>query len=165
LRTSGVRVESVDPQGPDALALLREAAIEARALYPELFTPNAQWPTNVPTPERGTYLIAYSEDQPVACGAFRPLEQAVAEVRRMFVTRSARRRGLAKIILQELELQAREFGYTVLRLETGVRQSPAMALYESCGFRRIPPFGEYINDPTSVCFEKQLACGPSQSGA
>lgn len=83
----------------------------------------------------------------------------------MFVTRSARRRGLAKIILQELELQAREFGYTVLRLETGVRQSPAMALYESCGFRRIPPFGEYINDPTSVCFEKQLACGPSQSGA
>lgn len=165
LRASSVRVESVDPQGADALALLREAAVEARALYPELVTPNAPWPTNAPTPERGTYLIAYADGQPVASGAFRPLEPLVAEVRRMFVTRSARRRGLAKIVLQELESQAREFSYTVLRLETGVRQLPAMALYESCGFRRIPPFGEYISDPTSVCFEKQLACGHSQRGA
>jgi len=32
-----------------------------------------------------------------------------------------------------------------------------MALYESCGFERIPPFGEYINDPTSVCYEKLVA--------
>jgi putative acetyltransferase len=31
-----------------------------------------------------------------------------------------------------------------------------MALYESFGFRRIPPFGEYRDDPTSVCYEKPL---------
>ena len=48
-------------------------------------------------------------------------------------------------------------GYTVMRLETGNRQHPAMALYESFGFERIAPFGEYANDPTSVCYEKNLA--------
>ena len=31
-----------------------------------------------------------------------------------------------------------------------------MALYESLGFQRIPPFGEYVGDPTSVCFEKRI---------
>jgi putative acetyltransferase len=165
LRTSGVKVENVDPQGADALALLREAAIEARGLYPEWVTPNAPWPTNGPTPERGTYLIAYVEGRPVACGAFRPLDRSVAEVRRMFVTRAARRSGFAKIIMQELEAQAREFGYIALRLETGVRQLPAMSLYESCGFARIAPFGEYINDPTSVCFERQIARAQPKTGA
>ena len=48
-------------------------------------------------------------------------------------------------------------GFTVMRLETGNRQSAAMALYESCGFVRISPFGEYIGDPTSVCYEKRIA--------
>ena len=47
--------------------------------------------------------------------------------------------------------------YKVMRLETGNRQQPAMALYESFGFERIAPFGEYANDPTSVCYEKYIA--------
>src|SRR6266700_3942372 len=44
----------------------------------------------------------------------------------------------------------------VMRLETGNRQLPAMALYESYGFVRIPPFSDYVNDPTSVCYEKPI---------
>jgi len=43
-----------------------------------------------------------------------------------------------------------------MRLETGNRQLPAMALHESYGFVRIPPFGDYVNDPTSVCYEKPV---------
>ncbi len=43
-----------------------------------------------------------------------------------------------------------------MRLETGNRQLPAMALYESYGFVRIPPFSDYVNDPTSVCYEKPI---------
>jgi putative acetyltransferase len=82
----------------------------------------------------------------------------------MFVTLAARRCGLARVILAELEQRAHNLGYTVLRLETGNRQLPAMALYESFGFKRIPPFGEYVNDPTSVCFEKLVGMGGA-SGA
>lgn len=74
----------------------------------------------------------------------------------MFVTANARRRGLARAILRELEVRAVGFGYTIMRLETGNRQLSAMALYEVFGFKRIAPFGAYVNDPLSICFEKSV---------
>ena len=147
-------IEVVDPQGSDALTLLREAAIEARSLYPELYQGEMRWPSNPPTPAGGIYLVAYEERVPLACGALRPIDGTIAEVRRMYVLKTARRSGLARLILVALEQAAVEIGYNTMRLETGNRQSPAMALYESCGFTRIAPFGEYMSDPTSVCYEK-----------
>lgn len=149
-------IRQVNPQGADALALLHDAAVEASALYPELHDPTAPGPTNAPTPPRGVYLVGYLNGMAVACGALRPLERQTAEVRRMFVRRSHRRRGLASAVLQALEQAARDFNYNVLRLETGHRQQPALALYEARGFVRIAPFGPYVDDPTSVCFEKRL---------
>ncbi len=41
-------------------------------------------------------------------------------------------------------------------VETGLRQGEALALYEGAGFSRIPPFGEYVNSPLSVCMAKDL---------
>jgi GNAT superfamily N-acetyltransferase len=149
-------IKEVDPQGEDALALLREAAIEARELYPEFHQPGDPWPTNPATPARGIYLVAYVDNDPVACGALRPLEECVTEVRRMFVVKVARRKGLGRAILRALEVTAARFGYEFMRLETGNRQLAAMALYTSYGFKRIEPFGAYVNDPTSVCFEKAV---------
>lgn len=75
----------------------------------------------------------------------------------MFVVRNARPGGLARAILVALEREAQRLGYAVMRLETGNRQQSAMAFYEAHGFTRIAPFGEYIDDPTSVCYEKRVA--------
>ena len=41
-----IRIINVDPLGEVALSLLREAVVDARALYPELTPPNAPRPTN-----------------------------------------------------------------------------------------------------------------------
>lgn len=154
--TFKLEIVEVDPQGADALVLLNEAAVEARALYPDFIEVGAPWPTNPPTPRGGTYLVAYADSHPVACGAFRPVDDAAVEIRRVFVTRMARGQGLARAILADLEMRARKLGYAAMRLETGDRQLSAIALYESFGFRRIPLFGEYANDPTSICFEKAI---------
>jgi GNAT superfamily N-acetyltransferase len=151
-----LEIVEVDPQCQDALALLREAALEARSLYPDLIAPGDPWPTNSPAQPGGTYLVAYRSGVPVACGALRRRSSQIVEVRRMFVSRPARRQGAARAILTELDTRAGQLGYVVLRLETGSRQGPAIALYESAGFARIPPFDEYANDPTSVCFEKPV---------
>jgi len=151
-----LRIERVDPQGEAALGLLLEAAIDAHALYPELHAPDAPWPTNPPLGERSVYLVGWQGDLPVGCGALRPLDAATAEVRRMYVHRDHRRLGLARAVLDRLVDEARALGYTRLRLETGFRQQAAMALYESAGFHRIPAFGEYADDPTSVCFEREI---------
>ena len=150
------QIREVDPQGPEALALLREAAREARALYPELHPTGAPWPTNPPNPPAGIYLVACVAGVPVASGALRPLSAAATELRRMFVHAGARRQGLATALLQALESAAVAGGHRVIRLETGWRQAPAMALYHACGYRRTAPFGAYVGDPTSVCFEKWL---------
>lgn len=146
-------IRAVDSRGDDALALLREAALDARALYPELFRPDAPMPTNSPVPERGLYVVAYDGAQPLACGAIWPYEREVAEVRRMYVHRDHRRRGLARAVLAHLIEAARQFGYRRLVLETGNRQTAAIRLYESAGFERIAAFGKYVDDPTSVCYE------------
>ncbi len=155
-----VSVIQANPQGPEALALLREAAVEAQQLYPELHDPNAPWPTNPPTPSRGVYVVAFAEAQAVGMGAHRPLDEETTEVRRMYVSRSARRHGIARAILRHLEAHAQEQGFSRLVLETGNRQVPAMKLYESFGFRRTVPFGSYRDDPTSVCYEKTVTSPP-----
>ena len=149
-----LKIVEVDPQGADAMALLREAAIEARNLYPEQFKHAAQWPENAPATVRGIYLLGYLEETPVVCGALRPIDETTVEVRRVFVTADKRRNGLARVMLGKLDLYAARFGYTTMRLETGCRQLSAIALYESIGYKRIKPFGEYLDDPLSVCFEK-----------
>lgn len=156
LRTGRLRIEVADPQGSAALTLLRAAAEEMRALYPELQQAAAACPTNPPTPARGIYLLAYVDASTVGMGALRPIDERSAEVRRIYVLPSHRRLGVARRILAELERQALHFGYRVLRLETGDRQLAAQRLYEACGFRRIEAFAPYTDDPTSVCFEKAL---------
>ncbi len=152
-----LQIQVADPQNSDALALLREAAIEARALYPELFNdPDVPFPTNPPTPRRGIYLLVYDGDKPVGSGALRPIDEATVEIRRMYVLQEYRRHGVARMILEGLEQEAAKLKYSVMRLETGNRQSAAMRLYESYGFRQIPPFGLYVDDPLSVCYEKAV---------
>jgi GNAT superfamily N-acetyltransferase len=106
----------------------------------------------------GVFLIAYQDGVPLGCGALRPLDGNVVEVKRMFVRPDARGRGIARAVLERLEQIAAARGFTVSRLETGVRQPEALRLYEAAGYRRIPCFGEYAASAHSVCYEKGL-CG------
>ncbi|MDH5332043.1 MAG: GNAT family N-acetyltransferase [Aquincola sp.] len=149
-------IEPVDPQHLQALALLAEAGIEARALYPELFANDSPAPTNGPLGEREVYLLAWRDGVAVGCGALRRIDARTGEIRRMFVTRGARREGVARALLARLEADALALGYRRLLLETGARQKPAMALYRASGWRRTTAYGAYVGDPTCVCFGKTI---------
>jgi predicted O-methyltransferase YrrM/GNAT superfamily N-acetyltransferase len=105
---------------------------------------------------RLTFLVAYATGEPVGCGAIRPLEPGVAEVKRMFVRADWRGRGVGRRVLAALEAAALAQGYHTIRLETGVGQPEAIGLYRSAGYARTPAFGDYLGDPVSVCFEKAL---------
>nr|WP_204264328.1 GNAT family N-acetyltransferase [Geodermatophilus normandii] len=87
----------------------------------------------------------------VGCGALRALGDGAAEVKRMYVVPEARGRGVSKVLLAGLEDVARSHGWTVLRLETGPRQPEAIALYEGAGYRPIPAFGGYVDEPDAGC--------------
>src|SRR5204862_349086 len=111
------------------------------ALYPELFAPESPAPSNAPLGAREVYLLAWRDGVAVGCGALRRVDATTGELRRMFVTRSARREGVARALLARLEADALALGYRRLVLETGVRQKPAMALYRASGWRKIKAYG------------------------
>lgn len=106
-------------------------------------------------PPRGIFLVGYVDGIPVACGGWRA-HGAEAEIKRMYVTGSARGNGFARMLLAELERTAAEAGMTGVRLETGHKQPEAIALYESSGYHRIPGFGVYRDEPDCVCFGKRF---------
>lgn len=101
-------------------------------------------------------LVAYENNQPVGCGAFKAFGESRVEIKRMFVLPNFRGRGVALRILQELETWARESGYTTAVLETGKKQPEAIRLYQKAGYQIIPNFGPYTNVENSVCMEKVM---------
>ena len=104
-----------------------------------------------------TFLAAFFAGEVVGCGAVKRMSGRYGEIKRMYVEPGARRRGVGRHLMKALESSLLAGGIGVVRLETGVRQPEAIALYERCGYVRIPPFGDYREDPLSVFLEKRLA--------
>lgn len=110
-------------------------------------------------PPQGVFLVGAVGGRDVACGGLRPLVgfgPGLGEVKRMYVAPSVRGRGLSRVLLRALVAHARSVGMTRLWLETGTAQPEAMALYESEGFRPIPPYGTYKDEPESRCYALDL---------
>lgn len=78
------------------------------------------------------------------------------ELKRMFVHDAARGRGVGAALLDAVEALARGLGIPTLRLETGEPQRAALALYAKAGYQLTARFGEYVDDPTSICMQKAL---------
>lgn len=152
----GLIVEPGDRRAGDVQALLVAAEALSQSLYP---------PESIHMLDAGEldredvlFLVARESNGPaLGCGAIVLQGRQAAELKRMFVAETARRRGVAARILTELETLAREHAITVLRLETGVLQPEAIALYERFGFQRRGPFGHYEEDPLSIFMEKALS--------
>lgn len=102
-------------------------------------------------------VVVLNGTEPVGCGAFKPFTSDTVEIKRMYVPPGHRKKGIASLVLRELERWAHELGYQRGVLETGVKQPEAIALYTKCGYRIIPNYGQYAGVETSVCFEKALA--------
>lgn len=102
----------------------------------------------------GHVIVAYENEIPVGCGAIKEFSPTSVEVKRMYVLPEKRGKGIAAVILLELEKWARELSYGKCVLETGKRQPEAIALYTRNGYNRIPNYGQYAGVENSVCFEK-----------
>lgn len=102
------------------------------------------------------FFVTYQDGVPAGCGGIQLYGVDYGELKRMYVRPPFRGLGLATLMLDHLSSYARQHGVTVLRLETGIHQHEAIGLYERHGFLRRAPFGEYTDDPLSLCFEKTL---------
>jgi putative acetyltransferase len=150
----GIAIAQVDSGSSDALDLMNALDEELRARYPGAVI-EGLLPTDVNG--RLAFLVATAGNRPVACGAVREAGPAIGEIKRMFVRSEYRGRRIGRAILAALEARSVDLGYSTLRIETGDRQPEAIALYRSAGYLVIPPFGKYVGNPYSRCFEKSLS--------
>jgi putative acetyltransferase len=149
-----LEIRRADPASPDCRVLIEELDRLQGSLYPpennyldsieELQKPNCY------------FLGAYLDGQIVGCGAMKMVDGRYGELKRMYVIGNQRQRGIGKRLLEALETHSLQSGVRLVRLETGVNQPGALALYRRNGYTDTKAFGHYSDSVLSVFMEKQL---------
>ena len=101
------------------------------------------------------FFGAFIDSERKGCGGFWA-HQDYVEIKRVFVVPSARGLGLSISLMQAIENAARDLGFRIARLETGIHQPEALGLYQRLGYKLREPFGDYQPDPLSLFMEKAL---------
>lgn len=98
-------------------------------------------------PPAGRLLIAYVDEKAAGCIALRDLGDGVCEMKRLYVRSAFRGRRLGQLLVERLIDDAREIGYTAMRLDTApAKMGKAVQLYEAHGFREIAPYYDNPNE-------------------
>lgn len=158
LRLAAITVALVDGHTPDARACLDAYAAYIDARFPEGFDKSDLVRPEEVSGDTGAFFVAYEEDRPVGCGALRRLEPGIGEIRHVWVHPEARRLGLARRLLTELEQAASVRALTVVRLDTHATLTEAQAMYRACGYTEIPAYDDHVY--ASHWFEKRLPDSP-----
>ena len=147
-----VTIKEVSPLSPDAISLTLELFNELEEIYGkeniEDFTGENE--------EFIYFILAYKDDKTIACGALKHFAGDTGEIKRMYVRKEFRGKGISKLILSDLEKRAIEKSYKRIVLETGLKQPEAIGLYEKNDYKRIDCYGRYADNTESICFQKNL---------
>jgi len=100
------------------------------------------------------FVVAEINSEIVGCGAIRPIDQNIGEVKRMYAKYPGKKIG--QTILGFLENEAVNLGYTNLVLETRVKNESAVHFYQKQGYKVIPNYGKYTDRPEAICLGKSL---------
>ncbi|SEK95016.1 putative acetyltransferase [Roseateles sp. YR242] len=153
-----MQIQALDPQSQAALSLLAQSDAYMSTLYPPE-SPHLESPQALAQPQV-LFLGVWLAEWLAGCGAVKVVkddaDEPYGEIQRMFVHPQFRGRGLSKVLMEQLEAHLRAKGIPLVRLETGVHQAEALALYEGLGYDRREPFGPYASDPLLVFMEKRL---------
>ena len=151
-----MQITRESPNQPDVIALIEALDAYQSSLYPA----ESCFFLDINTLMQPNVLFVVVRDAPdapaIGCGAV-VLMGDYGEVKRMYVHPAQRGRGLAKAIMTAIETEAARVYCPCLRLETGIHQHEAIALYERSGFTRCGRYGDYPDDPLSVFMEKRIA--------
>ena len=110
---------------------------------------------NIYAPPQGKIILSKTENEFAGCIAIRKIDSVTAELKRMYVKPVFQHKGIGTGLLNKALLQANEFGYKKIRLDTLSNMIPAIDLYKKNGFYEIPAY--YYNPvKTAVYFEKFL---------
>jgi putative acetyltransferase len=148
-----IHIKRTSTSDPDFQQLIRELDHE---LWVELKEDQATYDQFNKVDHIDTAILIYENGQAVASGCYKEVDQDTVEIKRMFVRKPCRGKGLSKKILRELENWALEKNYRHAILETSIHFTVARNLYESTGYAIIPNYPPYTDLEESVCMKKEL---------
>ena len=137
----------------DVCALLRAGHEQMDALIPDRV--RQDFSTEAVSRNDVKLLVARIDGVAVGCCAI-VLKEDYSELRKMYVSPNARRKGVADHLLARSEQIARENNVEVIKLESAAVLTAAHNLYARHGFSIGSAFGDHIEDPRSIFLEKQL---------
>lgn len=98
-------------------------------------------------PPDGRLLLAFVDEpqaapsvEPAGCVALRKFDGAICEMKRLYVRREFRGRGIGRTLSLAAIDAARQAGYLRMRLDTLPEMEQAQAMYRSLGFQDVPPY-------------------------
>jgi GNAT superfamily N-acetyltransferase len=89
---------------------------------------------------RGEVHLAFAEGELVACGALRPLEPRIGEIKRVYVRADHRGPGFGPRFTRSLLDRARELEYERVRVDALPTMAAALQFYPGMGFEPIPAY-------------------------
>jgi DNA-binding MarR family transcriptional regulator/N-acetylglutamate synthase-like GNAT family acetyltransferase len=137
-----VRIDVVDPAGPDARASLGAYFAELDERFDAGFDPVRSLTADVDElrPPHGLFVIARLHGDTIGCGGVKLPAGRPAYIKRMWVAPAARGLSVGRRLLAELESRAAASGATTVQLETNRALVEAVAMYRSAGYTEVPPF-------------------------
>lgn len=148
-------VQRETPDSPEVLAFLAAADERSASLYPEESRHGLSLSALLSADVR--FFVARQNAHALGCGGYVLLGSEDAEMKRLFVDPAQRGRGVGNALVQHIEKAAADEGVKTLYLETGVKSSEALRLYQRFGFETCSPFADYAPDPLSVFMVKRLS--------
>lgn len=147
------RLQRTTTADPDFTALV---LLLDHELWVELKEDQATYDQHNKVPDIKTAVLIYAGSEPVACGCFKRFDGQTVEIKRMFVTKAQRGKGLSRCVLAELEAWAKEKGYRYAVLETSIHFATAIRLYQTSGYKTISNYPPYEGLEESICMKKEL---------
>ncbi|WP_336773224.1 GNAT family N-acetyltransferase [Paenibacillus sp. MMO-58] len=149
-----VIVQPEDPNSIDAKELMELLSDNLQSITGDSGK-NSFEVTDVTVP-RSIFVIARNQQgEPIGCGAIRPIDTNIAELKRMYA--KSKSNGVGTAILTYLEEQSLNFGYSQIWLETRLVNQNAVSFYENKGYIRIDNYGKYLNREECICLGKFLS--------
>ena len=154
-----IELRVVDPTSDAAVWAMQQYFDELDERFEQGFDPGDALTSGLESmaPPTGSFVLATDGTATVGCGGVQTIGYGIGEVKRMWVSHDARRRGLGKALLQRLEEECRRLGHHTVRLDTNSQLPQAVAMYRNADYVEIERYND--NPYPDHFFEKRLTPG------